>query len=97
MRVNSEICLENRTSPANNALNMAEQKFVNNVSSGVANPAGATENKSTNSSGSSTFFIYVMLLISLGLNVYLVMISRGFYVRYGELAAELRETFTTNF
>ena len=88
---------ENRTSPANNALNMAEQKFVNNVSSGVANPAGATENKSTNSSGSSTFFIYVMLLISLGLNVYLVMISRGFYVRYGELAAELRETFTTNF
>ncbi|MCP4094823.1 MAG: hypothetical protein GY748_01135 [Planctomycetaceae bacterium] len=87
----------NRTSPTNTAVNRAERKFVNNVSSDVTAPGGITENKTGNSSGSSTFFIYVMLLISLGLNVYLVMISRGFYVRYGELAAELRETFTANF
>jgi hypothetical protein len=39
-------------------------------------------------------FIYFMLLCSLGLNVYLSLISRGFYVRYNELADELRETFT---
>jgi hypothetical protein len=39
-------------------------------------------------------FIYFMLLCSLGLNVYLGLISRGFYVRYNELADELRETFT---
>ncbi len=38
--------------------------------------------------------IYFMLLFSLGLNVYLGWISRGFYVRYNELADELRETFT---
>lgn len=87
----------NRTSSTNTAMNMAEQKFVNNVSSDVTNPLEATDTKPINSPKSSTFFIYVMLLISLGLNVYLVMISRGFYVRYGELAAELRETFTTNF
>lgn len=87
----------NRTTTTNTAMNMAEQKFVNNVSSDVTNPLEATDSKPINSTKSSTFFIYVMLLISLGLNVYLVMISRGFYVRYGELAAELRETFTTNF
>ena len=87
----------NRNPSPNSALSMAEEKFVNNVSSNVANPPGANENKVGNSPTGSTFFIYVMLLISLGLNVYLVMISRGFYVRYGELAAELRETFTTNF
>jgi hypothetical protein len=40
-------------------------------------------------------FIYFMLLCSLGLNLYLAWISRGFYVRYHELADELRETFTT--
>lgn len=89
--------LENQTSAANNALNMAEQKFVNNVSSDVANPAEAPPNKTVSFSGGSTFLIYVMLLISLGFNIYLVIISRGFYVRYGQLAAELRETFTTNF
>lgn len=38
--------------------------------------------------------IYFMLLCSLGLNIYLGLISRGFYVRYNELADELRETFT---
>lgn len=39
-------------------------------------------------------FVYFMLLCSLGLNIYLGWISRGFYVRYHELADELRETFT---
>ena len=38
--------------------------------------------------------IYFLLLCSLGLNAYLGLISRSFYVRYNELADELRETFT---
>ncbi|MFK7768707.1 MAG: hypothetical protein AB8B55_15915 [Mariniblastus sp.] len=38
--------------------------------------------------------IYFLLLVSLGLNAYLGLISRSFYVRYNELADELRETFT---
>lgn len=39
-------------------------------------------------------YIFMLLLCSLGLNVYLGWIARGFYVRYDELASELRETFT---
>lgn len=40
-------------------------------------------------------FLYFMLLSSIGLNIYLGWISRGFYVRYRELADELRESFAT--
>ena len=40
-------------------------------------------------------FLGFLLLCSIGLNIYLLWISRGFYVRYSELADELRETFTT--
>jgi hypothetical protein len=39
-------------------------------------------------------YMFMLLLCSLGLNVYLGWISRGFYVRYQELAGELRDTFT---
>ncbi len=39
-------------------------------------------------------FVLFLLLCSLGLNMYLAFISRGFYVRYHELADELRETFS---
>lgn len=38
--------------------------------------------------------MFLMLLCSVGLNLYLWAISRGFYLRYQELADELRETFT---
>ncbi len=40
-------------------------------------------------------FLFFWLLCSIGLNIYLGWISRGFYVRYRELADELRETFST--
>ncbi len=40
--------------------------------------------------------LFFMLLCSLGLNVYLGWISRNFYVRYTELADELRETFSAS-
>ena len=38
--------------------------------------------------------MFIMLLCSVGLNLYLWALSRGFYMRYQELADELRETFT---
>ena len=41
-------------------------------------------------------FLWFMLLSAIGLNVYLGWISRGFYVRYGELADELKDTFSTS-
>jgi len=41
-------------------------------------------------------FLWFMLLSAIGLNVYLAWISRGFYVRYGELADELKDTFSTS-
>lgn len=40
-------------------------------------------------------FLYFLLLCSIGLNIYLAWISRGFYVRYRELADELRDTFSS--
>lgn len=78
----------------------------NNATSDPTNPANQIAGKNpTNPTDTQTQlearkikrtegFIYFMLLCSLGLNVYLGLISRGFYVRYNELADELRETFT---
>lgn len=40
--------------------------------------------------------LYFFLVGSLSLNLYLAWISRNFYVRYGELADELRETFASS-
>ena len=40
-------------------------------------------------------FLWFMLLCAIGLSIYLSWIARGFYVRYAELADELRETFTS--
>lgn len=39
-------------------------------------------------------FLLFMLIVSIGINIYLGLIARSFYTRYGELADELRETFT---
>lgn len=39
--------------------------------------------------------LWFIMLCSVGLNFYLAWIARGFYVRYEELADELRETFTS--
>ena len=40
-------------------------------------------------------FLYFLLLCSIGLNIYLALISRSFYSRYRDLADELRDAFTT--
>ena len=40
--------------------------------------------------------MWLLLLISLGVNFYLALLSRSFYTQYEELADELRETFSTS-
>ena len=60
--------------------------------------SGANENQvnATKQDRRVEGFVMFMLFCSLGLNIYLFWISRGFYVRYNELADELRETFTAS-
>ncbi len=40
-------------------------------------------------------FMFLFLMCSLGANVYLGWIARGFYARFHDMANELRDTFTT--
>ena len=47
----------------------------------------------TSKRGSWDLLMFLMLLASVALNLYLWAVSRGFYMRYQELADELRETF----
>ena len=55
-------------------------------------------NEPTTGAGDSRMLrlMWLLLLISLGANVYLAMLSRSFYTQYEELADELRETFSTS-
>jgi hypothetical protein len=55
---------------------------------------GANDAATERSQDRTQVYLFMLLLCSLGLNVYLAWISRGFYVRYQELASELRDTFT---
>jgi hypothetical protein len=70
------------------------------VPGGNEGPAFATRREGANPVSNSsisryTQFLYFWLLCSIGLNIYLGWIARGFYVRYRELADELRESFAT--
>jgi hypothetical protein len=73
---------------------------------GVGN-SGTTKNPSGALSGNKTlngqnpdvpwrtdFFLWFMLLISVALNFYLIILCRSLYVRYSDLADELREMFS---
>ena len=64
--------------------------------SAAGTPASTPLAKQTTHSNKAYGFIFFMLMLSLGLNLYLAWIARGFYVRYAELADELRETFTSS-
>lgn len=57
-------------------------------------PNAAGEKTNPQQDGRVHSFVLLMLIGSLGLNIYLGWISRGFYVQYNELAEELRETFS---
>ena len=80
--------LANQTNPNPNRGIKDLAMQVPGVNNRIGNSPLDEQNKRTE------HFIYFMLLCSLGLNVYLAWISRGFYVRYNELADELRDTFT---
>jgi hypothetical protein len=54
----------------------------------------AADSSATRTDKRTLVYMFMLLLCSIGLNIYLGWISRGFYVRYHELAEELRETFT---
>ncbi len=61
--------------------------------------SGTTFNDRSATSGTSDGrmlrLMWLLLLISLGVNFYLALLSRSFYTQYEELADELRETFST--
>lgn len=70
------------------------RNFTPSMSGLQAQIPGTERNLATNQN--MTGPIYFMLICSLGLNIYLGLISRNFYVRYNELADELRETFSAS-
>ena len=79
--------------------NRTNQGASNRVASrGLGSRPGTENNQQSNQESKSDSkingFVFFLLLCSLGLNFYLAIISRGFYVRYHELADELRETFS---
>ena len=52
--------------------------------------------ETTRKRGSWDLLMFLLLLASVALNLYLWAVSRGFYMRYQELADELRETFAVS-
>lgn len=76
-----------------NNTNLDDQDSTPDASSLVAQPSQELIGKNRDLAKANTFLLF-MLLCSIGLNVYLGLIARSFYMRYAELADELRETFT---
>ena len=69
----------------------------------VSGTAGAAPIRGSESRGIDTDRVkrnnqalWFIMLCSVGLNFYLALIARGFYVRYEELADEIRDTFTSS-
>ncbi len=83
----------NQALPANNPVN--QQPETNNL---ATSDASDQSNVRSPLSQLNQFngFLYFLLLCSIGLNIYLALISRGFYSRYRDLADELRDAFTTS-
>lgn len=70
-----------------------DQPSTGDASTVVAQPSQELIGKNRDLAKANTFLLF-MLLCSIGLNIYLGLIARSFYMRYAELADELRETFT---
>lgn len=58
-------------------------------------PVGQS-NTATRSSNKLEQALWLVALLSIGMNLYLALLARSFYSRYNELADELRETFTAS-
>jgi len=70
-------------------------KGIKDYTTSITGPEPSSETSSTARDDRVNGFVLFLLFCSLGLNIYLSFISRGFHVRYIELADELRETFST--
>jgi hypothetical protein len=67
---------------------------LSNFQTQINGPTPNSQNNALTSNQSMTGPLFFMLCCSLGLNVYLGVVARNLYVRYNELADELRETFS---
>ena len=76
--------------PGNN--NTANQQ-AGRQPNGPATPAMLADSERYKKQNAALWFI---MLCSVGMNFYLSWIARGFYVRYEELADDIRETFTSS-
>ena len=76
--------------PANN--NVPSQQ-AGTQTNAPATPAVLADTERYKKQNAALWFI---MLCSVGLNFYLSWIARGFYVRYEELADDIRETFTSS-
>lgn len=80
---------------------LSGQSLAMDINSGQRNLGrsasyGNRPSASGTSDGRMLRLMWLLLLISLGANFYLAMLSRSFYTQYEELADELRETFSTS-
>ena len=83
----------NRNDDSSSRVARNTKSGISSYKASVAGPG--TTSSTTNRDDRVDGFVLFLLLCSLGLNFYLAFIARGFYVRYHELADELRETFST--
>lgn len=80
-----------RRSREQNQLNMGGGFDLNENSANNTNEKDVTRKSSNNP---TDMMLFILLLMSVALNLYLWWLSRTFHSRYQELADELRETFT---
>ncbi len=71
----------------------AEKTLMEKVS--ALETANKTLEQQRKESTKWTLFLFLFLMCSLGANLYLGWIARGFYTRFHEMANELRDTFTS--
>ena len=84
----------NGDKPLNDRLPLSVGGFGKDPDRSKSNVGGVPEKSNTASKSNWELLMFLMLIFSVGLNLYLWALSRGFYLRYHELADELRETFT---
>ena len=71
-----------------------DQSQSKQVAQNESSPSDSSTAADTNTSNNGALAMFALLCISLGANACLGWFARGFYVRYRELAEELRSTLT---
>ncbi len=75
-------------------LSAGNEGLIDNQDSKAPFTKNGSLTRPSGSRSNEMLLVYLMLLCSVGLNLYLWFLTRTFYSRYQELADELRETFT---